>query len=106
MSRQARAMSARTAATIRRPGFHAAGGVTGLYLQVSGSGGRSWTYRFTRDGRTRNMGLGSFADMPLAEAREAAAAARGIYLAGGDPIEARRAERGQEAVAKAKTITF
>lgn len=32
----------------------------GLYLQVSKWGTKSWEFRFTLDGRTRSMGLGSY----------------------------------------------
>ena len=39
------------------PGYYADG--AGLYLQVSGGGARSWIFRFTLNGRTRDMGLGS-----------------------------------------------
>ena len=39
------------------------------------------------------MGLGNFDDLPLIDARDAAAAARKLVRAGINPIEARRAER-------------
>src|SRR6516164_1887152 len=42
----------------------------GLYLQVKPGGARSWIYRFTLNGRTRDMGLGAFADVSLVKARE------------------------------------
>lgn len=53
---------------------------------------------FTRNGRRREMGLGSVADVSLAEAREAATEARKAVLAGGDPIEARRAMAARPAI--------
>ena len=99
-------MSARQAATINRPGFHAAGDPAGLLLQVTAGGGRSWLYRYQVAGRRRSMGLGSFEDVGLAEARELARAARKRLLDGVDPIEARRAERAGMAVANAKAISF
>lgn len=52
------------------PGYYADG--AGLYLQVGNSGWKSWIYRFTLDGRTRDMGLGSFITFGLAEARQSA----------------------------------
>jgi len=52
----------------------------GLYLQATTGRddkiNKSWLYRFTIDGRERQMGLGSFPDTSLAEAREKAAEAR------------------------------
>ena len=47
-----------------------------LYLIVSKTGTRKWVLRFTWRGRAREMGLGSVASVPLADARERAASAR------------------------------
>ena len=73
------------------PGKYEDGG--GLRLVVSATGARKWVFRFTISGRRREMGLGSFPDVSLAEAREKAAACRRLVKEGIDPIEARRAER-------------
>ena len=54
----------------KRPGYYADG--AGLYLQVARGGARSWIFRFTLNGRTRDMGLGSVATFSLGEARQAA----------------------------------
>jgi hypothetical protein len=49
----------------------------GLYLQVTKGGDaalhRSWLYRFAIAGRERQMGLGSFPTVGIAEARAKAA---------------------------------
>jgi hypothetical protein len=42
----------------------------GAYLQYSSTAARSWVYRYKLHGRVRAMGLGSYPDMNLAEARE------------------------------------
>jgi Arm DNA-binding domain len=42
-------------------------GGAGLYLQVSAAGTKSWIFRFTSDGRARDMGIGSLNDFALAE---------------------------------------
>ena len=52
------------------PGRHADG--NGLYLFVQPSGTRSWIQRLLVRGRRRELGLGSLALVPLAEAREKA----------------------------------
>lgn len=52
---------------LKLPGYHADG--DGLYLQVSGVGGKSWIYRFTFGGTRPEIGLGSFGTVSLAEAR-------------------------------------
>ena len=54
------------------PGRHADG--NGLYLFVRPSGTRSWIQRLLIRGRRRELGLGSVALVPLAEAREKALA--------------------------------
>jgi hypothetical protein len=64
----------------------------GLYLQIRPGGARSWIYRFTLDGRTRDMGLGALADVSLIKAREKAGAARALIDDGIDPIEHTRAQ--------------
>ena len=73
------------------PGRHADG--NGLYLFVQPSGTRSWIQRLLIRGRRRELGLGSVALVPLAEAREKARANRKLARQGGDPLaEKRRAE--------------
>src|SRR5215472_1038266 len=64
----------------------------GLYLQIKPGGARSWIYRFTLNGRTRDMGLGALADVSLVKARERASAARALVNDGIDPIEHTRAQ--------------
>ena len=83
--------------TTTGPGKYEDGG--GLRLVVAGSGAKKWVLRFTIDGKRREMGLGSFPDVGLAEARDQAAAYRKQAKAGVDPIEARRTAPG-------KTPTF
>src|SRR5437763_1732987 len=65
----------------------------GLYLRVSGTGAKSWVYRFQLDGKRRDMGLGPFPDISLAEAREKASAHRKQRHDGIDPLAARAAQR-------------
>jgi len=74
-------------------GYHADGG--GLYLQVGSTGNKSWVFRFRSrtDGRLREMGLGSFQTITLAEARDAARVCRKQICDGVDPIEARKEVR-------------
>jgi integrase len=67
---------------------------------------RSWIFRYSLAGRAREMGLGAYPDVPLAEARERAAEHRKILRAGLDPIEHRRAERKRQASAAEGATTF
>jgi integrase len=82
------------------PGYYADGG--GLYLQISGSGSRSWIFRFTLAKRAREMGLGPLSSVSLAQARVLAAGCRRLLSEGVDPIESRNAER----MANPEGLTF
>ena len=72
------------------PGKYEDGG--GLRLVVAPSGAKKWVLRFTIDGSRREMGLGSFPDVGLAEARDKASKYRKQARAGTDPIDARQSE--------------
>lgn len=84
-------LSARTVATLTRPGWHGDG--AGLYLRISGDGRRRWVFRWARGGRVKEMGLGPASTVSLAQARERADAARRDLAGGRDPIEARDAAK-------------
>ena len=89
-----------------KPGAFAVGGVAGLQLQVKTSGARSWLLRMVIAGRRREIGLGGFPDVTLAQARERAREIRGRVYAGIDPIEERRAAKAELAAAKVASVTF
>ena len=72
------------------PGKFEDGG--GLRLVVSKSGARRWVLRYTLNGKRREMGLGSFPAVNLAQARNKALEFRGKVDSGIDPIRERRAE--------------
>ncbi len=78
----------------------------GLYLRVSGTGAKSWVFRFQLDGKRRDMGLGPFPDISLAEARLKASAHRRQRHEGIDPLEAKAAQRQALRVSVAKGRTF
>ncbi|MGG2041161.1 tyrosine-type recombinase/integrase [Burkholderia gladioli] len=103
-SRQLNRLTALGISKLVDPGYYADGG--GLYLQISGSGSRSWIYRFSLAGRAREMGLGSLLSLPLAAARKAAADCRASVKQGIDPIEARQRVRVERASAGSPGVTF
>lgn len=78
----------------------------GLYLQVSAAGTKSWIFRFTLRGRQREMGLGGFPDVSLAEAREKRDRARKLLADGVDPLEAKHEQRRTNSLAAARAVTF
>ena len=65
----------------------------GLWLSKRRKDSRSWVLRLTIDGRRREMGLGSWPDVSVAEAREHAFEARKAVRYGQDPISERRERR-------------
>ena len=65
------------------PGRYADGG--GLYLYVRHNGKAQWVQRITIHGRRRDLGLGPYPLVSLADARNAALDNRRIVRAGGDP---------------------
>ena len=104
MARKFNRLSARTVATTVKRGRYADG--DGLYLQVSSFDTKAWIFRFTLDGRHRQMGLGSVRTVSLAEARETARECRKLLQEGVDPISRRNAERASRRLGDAKAMTF
>lgn len=95
MARAVKKLSARSVTTITKPGRHSDG--DGLYLVVDASGARRWLFMFRWQGKLKEMGLGSTGAVSLADAREAAGAARRQIHYGLNPIEARRQARADVA---------
>ena len=103
MARVIGRLTALTAARLKEKGIYPDGG--GLYLQVTGAGAKSWIYRYTLAGRTREMGLGPFHTFDLKTARERAAECRRLRHDGIDPIDGRREQRA-DALEAARRVTF
>jgi integrase len=78
----------------------------GLYLRVAEGGSKQWIFRYTSNGRLRDMGIGPCHTLKLAEARERATEARKLRLDGIDPIAHKRALQGAAVAAAAKAMTF
>lgn len=95
MPRQAAELGALAVSRIAAAGYHAVGGVAGLYLQVLPTGGRTWILRADIGGRRREMGLGGYPSVTLSGAREAARGARDLIRAGIDPIDRARAAKAK-----------
>jgi integrase len=91
---------------LKKPGRYKDSESRGLYLQVGRTGSKSWLLRFELDGRERFMGLGSFEDFSLKEARQRARQQRQLLSDGVDPIEARLTARDAARKAEHENITF
>jgi integrase len=96
MTRQLHLLTARAVAGLKEPGRYADGG--NLYLRVSPTGAKRWTFLYTIGiKKNRELGLGSAGTVTLAEAREKATAARKLLANGIDPkIEKQDVEAARE----------
>jgi integrase len=123
MARTLNRLTDRFVKTVKSPGRHADGG--GLYLRVRTRIDRAtrapvvfktWVLRYAsdenrkRDGtvrrRERDMGLGAYPGVSLADAREKARKKREARAHGNDPIQAHKAEIAATKRALAGTKTF
>ena len=89
------ALSARKIETLKTPGMYSDGGT--LFLRVAPGGSKQWVQRLTVKGRRRDIGLGGYPLVSMAEARAVAFNNRKLARAGDDPIAERQ---------KAKVPTF
>ena len=78
----------------------------GLYLLIGPTGARSWVCRVQKNGKRRDIGLGSAKKVTLAQAREKAATVRSQVEAGIDPIFERRKELGIPTFRQAAALVF
>lgn len=91
---------------LNTPGLHFVGGVSGLALQVTKSGARTWVLRTMIAGKRREMGLGGYPSVTLTAAKEAARVAREKIKNGIDPIDEGRKLRSALAASRASALTF
>jgi len=81
-------LSATRVRTLKEPGRYSDGG--GLYLYIGKTGRKSWVQRITIVGRRRDIGLGSFPSVSLAQARKKALENRAMIAGGRDPLVEKR----------------
>lgn len=93
-------------ARLAAPGMHAVGGVAGLHLSVKETGARSWVLRVKAGSKRRDIGLGGYPDVTLAQAREKAREAREMIAQGVDPIADKKARRSALLAAQGASVTF
>ena len=115
MPKKAKELSALAVSKLKTDGRYAVGGVDGLHLRVVG-GSRAWVLRIAvgsrvdSDGRTsvhrRDVGLGSYPEVSLAEARDRARELRKQVRDGVDPVLKRQAVKVQSALETAKAKNF
>lgn len=106
MPRKAKELSPLEVRRLAQPGRWSVGGVDGLALQVTGTRARSWVLRVADAGKQREMGLGNFPTVSLADAREEARRHRSQVREGGDPISIRRVAVSAAAAERSSQQTF
>ena len=77
-------LSATRARALRDPGRYSDG--DGLHLFIHKNGRKSWVQRITVDGRRRDIGLGGYPTVSLAQARKRATDNREAISSGRDPV--------------------
>jgi integrase len=78
----------------------------GLYLCVGVTGAASWIFRYERDGKRHEMGLGALHTFSLDEARERARVARQQLHKGDDPLTEKRRAKAAETIARPASKPF
>ena len=79
--------------SLRTPGYHSDG--DGLYLQISRHGSKTWIFRYRFGETRRDMGLGGFEDVGLADAREQRDRHKRTLAKGLDPLAGRPSTPGK-----------
>ena len=62
----------------------------GLYISISSQGRGKWSYRYRLDGKSREMGLGTFPEISIVDARQRAEDNRRLVHQKIDPIDDKR----------------
>lgn len=106
MPKLAKELGALEVKRLKAAGWHAVGGVAGLGLEVKPTGARSWTLRVMVGAKRREIGLGAFPEVGLADARDKARATRAEIRDGVDPVEKRREARSLRVAAQTAGMTF
>ena len=80
-----RNLTTKSIKALSAPGLYADG--DGLHLRIATGGSKRWVLRLRIDGKRRDLGLGGFPTVSLADARRAAAAKRETAAEGRDPTK-------------------
>lgn len=105
MPAKAKELSIRAIEAIKRPGLHSVGGCDGLMIQVTPTA-RTWVLRYRIGDRRRNMGLGGYPTVSLAEARRLGLIAREKLRNGIDPLAEKHAAKAALVATLARGLTF
>lgn len=106
MPKRAKEMSQLEFRRLKRPEtgsrMFAVGGVSGLHLNLTATGARSWILRTMVTGKRKDIGIGSAHEVGLGQARDRARAVKDQIWRGEDPVRSRKALEAAEA----RNLTF
>ena len=111
MPKVAKELSALEIKRLKHPGTDqnhnvAVGGVTGLNLQITPGGSRSWLLRTSVGTKRREFGLGSYPEIALSVARDRARELRAKIREGVDPVEERKAKKSALLAEQRRGLSF
>lgn len=106
MPRRARALTAQEVRAISKAGCFSVGGVAGLLLQVSEYTAKSWILRTKVGIKRREIGLGSYPEVSLKQARETAAEFKAQIREGIDPVLERQRKKEALIRSQRQSVTF
>jgi len=99
-------LSAKAVQNLSIPGRHAVGGVAGLRLQITKAGARSWILRVNVGKKRRDIGLGGYPSVTLAQARKKARDMREKIEQGIDPVLEKQTAKAQIIAEQNSIVTF
>ncbi|WP_304305383.1 site-specific integrase [Pseudacidovorax intermedius] len=105
MPKIAKELSARAVAALKSDGRHAVGGASGLHLRIKGEH-RGWVLRITVGDVRRDIGLGAYPQVSLADAREQAREMQKQLRSGIAPVAPSRTQRSALTAVHAAEKTF
>jgi len=81
------------------------GDSAGLFLLVQPSGGRLWRLKYRVNGKEKKLGLGTYPEVPLSEARRKRDEARELVAAGKDPSTEKQRVKARALLGAANTFS-
>ena len=82
--------------SLSKPGRHRVD--DGLYLRIQRGGSRQWVFRVVVSGKRRDVGLGPYPALSLAQARQKSTALRLAIMEGKDPLAEKEEEQKKSAI--------
>ena len=106
MPTKATELSALALKRITKKGRYAVGGVAGLHILVNENGAKSWVLRVIVGAKRKDIGLGGYPEISLADAREKAKELRQQIRQGIDPVLQRKETKAALIKSQMAGLTF